>query len=92
MDWAGALGGSDFRMVVKGFVGDEAVQGQSEVTFYGYEWPNDPVTTFGPYAITTAPVDVLFSTRLLEMQIEITEPADARAGIYQVDIVKGSKR
>jgi hypothetical protein len=35
---------------------------------------------------------VLFSTRLLEMQIEITEPADARAGIYQVDIVKGSKR
>jgi hypothetical protein len=92
MDWAGALGGSDFRMVVKGFVGDEAVQGQSEVTFYGYEWPNDPVTTFGPYSITTAPVDVLFSTRLLEMQIEITEPADARAGIYQVDIVKGSKR
>jgi hypothetical protein len=91
-EWPGPMGGSDKRTLVRGFVGDEAVQGQSQVTFYGREWPNADATTFGPYTITTAPVDVLFSTRNLEMRIDVTTAADARVGIYQMDVVPVGKR
>lgn len=91
-EWPGDLGGSDKRMIVKGFVGDEAVQGQSQVTFYTREWPNSSETSVGPYPITTAPMDVLFSARELEMRVEVTSPADARVGLYQLDLQPVSKR
>lgn len=91
-EWPGEMGGADRRMMVKGFVGDEAVQGQSQATFYGREWPNATATTFGPYTISSAPVDVLFTTRELEMKVEITAPADARVGTFQLDLQSVSRR
>jgi hypothetical protein len=91
-EWPGEMGGADRRMMVKGFVGDEAVQGQSQATFYGREWPNSTATTFGPYTISSAPVDVLFTTRELEMKVEITAPADARVGTFQLDLQSVSRR
>ena len=91
-EWPGDLGGADSRVVVKGFVGDEGTQGDSRATFYTREWPNGAETTNGPYTISTAPVDVLFSGREVEMKIEVTTATDARVGVYQFDVQPVSRR
>ena len=91
-EWPGDLGGSDKRSMIKGFVGDEGTQGQAQATFYAREWPNGDATTYGPYTITTAPVDVLFTGRQIEMRIDITTAADARVGVFQFDVQPVSKR
>lgn len=91
-EWPGEMGGADRRLMVTGFVPDEGTQGESQVTFYGRENPNMTETTFGPYTISTSPVDVLFSTRELEAKISFTTAADARVGTFEIDIKPVSKR
>ena len=91
-EWPGEGGGSDRRSLIRGFVPDEATVGDSQVTFYAKPWPNGSTETFGPYTISTSPVDCLFSGRDIEMQISFVTPSDARAGVYQFDVKPMSKR
>ncbi len=88
----GAAGGPDKRLMVKGFVADEASLGESEVEFFGRDFPNGAETTFGSYPIAREPVDVLFQSRLIELEVRFTQPADARAGITHMDIQPVSSR
>jgi hypothetical protein len=91
-EWTGPAGGSDRRSLIRGFIPDEETVGDSQVTFYAREWPNATEETFGPFPITTAPVDCLFSGRGIEMKISFVQPRDARAGIYQFDVTPLSAR
>lgn len=91
ISWPGALGGSDSRTMVTGFVPDERTEGDSEVTFYVSEWPNGAQSTY-TFPISTNPVDCLFTGRFVEMKIAFVEEADARAGIYQLDVKSVSRR
>lgn len=80
------------RIIVRGFVSDEATLGESQVRLFGREFPNSDETEFGPYPITQEPTDFTFSTRYLELQVEFVTPTDSRVGVFELDVVPGGKR
>jgi hypothetical protein len=88
----GPMGLGDDRILVRGFVGDEKTRGDSQVSFFAREFPNGTETRFGPYAITTAPSDVLFQTRQVEMEVNFTGADAARAGVFRLDVKPAGRR
>lgn len=89
---ASGLGQGDDRIQVNGFIGDEATQGDVEITYFTREFPNGPESAFGPFPITSAPVDVMFTGRQVEAEIAFVGADAARVGIFRLDVLPISKR
>jgi hypothetical protein len=92
IEWPGDMAQGDQRMLVRGFVADEKTQGDAQVSFFAREFPNSAEATLGPYAIASAPVDLLFSARQVELEVAFTGMDDARAGVFRLDAEPVSAR
>lgn len=79
------LGAGDQRMLVSRLIGDERNLGDSSVTFYAREFPNMTETSYGPFALSTEPVDMLFTARQVETEIMFTQNDAATSGIYRIE-------
>jgi len=86
------LGSGDRRVQVSGLIPDERTLGNSRVSFSTREAPNLTATTYGPYSISTAPVDLPYlSGRQVEMKVEFLE-GGARWGAARLDITSQGRR
>ena len=84
-------GVGDKRMLVRGLIADERTEGQAQATLFTREFPQASETTWGPYSVSE-PIDVMLTTRQLEMRIDFTTAADARIGLWRVDAQPVSHR
>ncbi len=101
-DWEGAmpfarsapleLGAGDRVATVAALVGDEKTAGSAQARFFTRDFPNGDETAFGPYPLGAVPVDVRFTARQLETQVEFTAPADSRVGVMRLDLKPAGRR
>ncbi len=90
-EWPANGGFGESRVMIRGMRADEKTRGQSRVSFPTREYPNGTQTTFGPYTISTAPVDFMFQARMIEMKVEFLDGA-ARWGAPALDVTPIGKR
>ncbi|HYE42674.1 MAG TPA: hypothetical protein VEA15_04705 [Caulobacteraceae bacterium] len=86
------LAPGDRVVKVSGFVGDEKSLGESAVRFFVRAFPNLPESEHGPYPVSGAPVDVRFTARQVETQVEFAASADSRVGVLRLDLKPGGRR
>jgi hypothetical protein len=86
------LGAGDNVMNVAGFIGDEGTQGESRVTVYTRNFPNEAQTTWGPYTFSTAPTCARINGRQAELKVEFIAAADSRFGVMRLDMQPGGRR
>ena len=86
------LGTGDNIMNIAGFIGDEGTQGESRITVYTRNFPNEASTTWGPYTFSTAPTCARINGRQAELKVEFIAAADSRFGVMRLDMQQGGRR
>lgn len=85
------IGAGDNVIMLKRFIPDERMAGAVSVKFYARQFPNAPLTEYGPYDATT-PADLRITARQLEVEYIGDPDIDFRVGDFRFEVQPGGKR
>lgn len=85
------IGEGDNVILLSRFIPDERNAGSVKVKFYARQWPNAPLTTYGPYDATT-PADLRITARQMEVEYIGDPDVDFRIGNFRFETKAGGKR
>ena len=85
------IGDGDNVIMLKRFIPDERTAGSVQVNFYARQWPNGPLTKYGPYD-ATSPADLRITARQLEVEYEGDPNIDFRIGNFRFEVQAGGRR
>lgn len=85
------LGDGDNVIMLKRFIPDERTSGSVKVNFYARQWPNGPMTTYGPFD-ATSPSDLRITARQMEIEYVGDPDIDFRVGVFRFDAQSGGRR
>lgn len=85
------IGEGDNVIMLRRFIPDERTAGSVVVNFYARQWPNGPMTKYGPYD-ATSPADLRITARQMEVEYEGDPNIDFRVGNFRFEVQPGGKR
>ena len=85
------IGSGDNVIMLKRFIPDERTAGAVTVKFYAKQFPNGPMTTYGPYDATT-PADLRITARQMEVEYIGDPDIDFRVGDFRFEVQPGGRR
>ena len=85
------LGKGDNVIMLHRYIPDQRAAGVCQVQFHVRQWPNGPITMYGPYD-STSPTDLRITGRQMEVEYIGGIDVDFRIGDFRFDAHTGGKR